>query len=302
MKKVYKYFIILAVLFSFTLFSCGGGGNQGGGNPAGGGGGSPTGSSDIEITDPDFAFVKAEEYDPETFDVTKAPRWTDLDVDSEYYLFLSFDVKAQRDNDGQSLLDVEITFEALNILQGTMEDVATSRVQEMTFTDAQTGNIGKKTTISFKIPSSSAKPKTIKCIVSLKPVTTGKSHIYIGYNYDTKEGYHILGSDGYTKNLEIKEVQIQEPVLTVSELGSLVWKNVKNADYYCIFESGNQTPLTDFMGETIKIESDGIAVGGDMRYNIGEFLSGYHVLVIKAYSNNVNIKTSNYSNSIEHIW
>ena len=290
MKKISA---LLILIFSLFLFYSDNGQTKGG---------SATGSSDIEITDPDFAFVEAEKYDPETFDVTKAAKWTNLDVDTEYYLFLSFQVKARRDNDGQSLLDVNITFDALNILQGKIEDAATGMMEEMTFSDAQTGNVGKKTTISFKIPSLSAEPKNINCIVKLRPVTVGESHIIIGYDYKTSEDYHILGSDGYTKNLKIKAVQITPPTLAVSDLGALTWNHVKNADYYCIFEAGSQVPLTDWMGETIYIQATGTAVGGQMFYNIGEYLSGYHVLVIRAYSNNENINDSNYSNSVEHVW
>lgn len=294
MKKIYKFLF----LFLFLILILTGCNNETGETK----GGSATGSSDIEISEPDFAFVKAENYDPENFDVTKAAKWTNLDVDTEYYLFLKLQIKSRRDNDGQSLLDVNFTFDALNVLEGTMEDAATGLMEEMTFTDAQTGNIAKKTTISFKIPSLSAEPKEINCIVSLKPVTVGESHIIIAYNYNTSEDYHILGSDGYTKNLKIKSVQIETPELTVSDLGALKWKNVKNADYYCIYEAGSQSPLEDFYGEVIIVQSEGISVGGDMFYNIGEFLSGYHVIVVKAFSKNVNIKESNYSNSVEHIW
>ena len=265
-------------------------------------GGSAKGSSDIEISDPEFAFVKAEDYNPETFNINNAAKWTTLDVDTEYYLFLTFNVTARRDNDGQSLLDVDFTFDALNIMTGTMEDAATGMIEEMTFTDAQTGNVGKKTTVSFKIPSLSTEPKKINVLVSLKPVTVGESHIIIGYRYNTTEDYHLLGSDGYTKNLKIKAVQIETPALNVSELGALTWKNVKNADYYCIYEAGSQNPLTDFLGEVIYIQTTGVSVGGDLYYNIGEFISGYHVLVIKAFSNNPNILDSNNSNAVEHIW
>ena len=295
MKNIKRFLIVLVLSLTIFLYGC----DQDNGQTKGG---SATGSSDIEITDPDFAFVKAEEYDPTTFDVSKAARWTSLDVDSDYYLFLSFQVKSRRDNDGQSLLDVNFTFDALNIMEGTMEDAATGMIEEMTFTDAQTGNIGKKTTVSFKIPSLSNEPKNINVIVSLRPVTVGESHIIIGYNYNTSEQYHILGSDGYTKNLRIKAVQIDPPTVTVTELGSLKWTHVKNADYYCIYYAGHSDPITDYEGNVIKVSSEGVKVGGELIYNIGEFVYGYNTLIIRAFSNNPNILSSNYSNSVEYVW
>lgn len=268
-------------------------------------GGSAKGSSDIEISTPSFGFVKAEEYDPDpnTFDFNdSAPAWTALDVDTDYYLFISLTITSRRDNDGQSMLAIDLTFDALNIMDGTMQDVSTGYIQDMTFTDATTGNIGKTTTISFKIPDKSAEPKTIKMIVALKPVTAGESHIIIGYRYDTSGEYKLLGSDGYTKNLKIETVKLETPVLTLTSMGSLSWKNVKNADYYCIYESGQQDPLTDYLGNVIYVKSEGISVGGEMTYNIGEYISGYHNIKIRAFSNNANILQSDYSNSVEYVW
>ena len=265
-------------------------------------GGSATGSSDIEISDPEFGFVKEEDYDPENFNIAGAAKWTSLDVDTEYYLFITFEITARRNNDGQSILNVDFTFDALNILQGTVEDVSTGMIEEMTFHDAESGNASKRTTISFKIPSLSANSKTINIIVSLKPVTVGESHIILGYRYDAGSGYRLLGSDGYTKNLKIAAVKIETPVLAVSALGALTWKHVKNADYYCVYEAGSQNPLTDFMGDVIYIRAEGYSSGSDMYFNVGEYLFGYHTLVIRAFNSSNNILDSDYSNIVEHIW
>lgn len=297
MKKIkITIFALLILSLMFFLFAACNGTTAGG---------SAEGSADIEISDPEFGFIEAENYDPQNFNINTAAKWTTLNADTEYYLFITFDVTARRDNDGQSLLNVNFTFDALNIMEGTMEDVSTGMITEMIFQDATTGNTGKTTTISFKIPSLSAKPKTINFLVSLKPVKVGESHIIIGYDYnpsDTSHEYRLLGSDGYTKNLKIQSVKIATPVLNVSTLGSLNWQHVKNADYYCIYEAGGQNPLTDFMGEVIYIRAENTAVGGVMYFNIGEYISGYHALVIRAFSNNSNILNSDNSNAIEHIW
>ena len=263
-------------------------------------GGSATGSSDIQVGEPVFGFISEEEYDPATSVIDTSKKWTSLNVDTSYYLFLSFDITAARDNDGQSLIDLNVTFDSLNIMEGTIEDVSTGIIEDMIFTDATTGNIGKTTTASFKIPSLSSQPKTIEMIIKLRPVDVGESHIIIGYDYDTEENCKILGSDGYTKNLQIKEVQIAAPELTVSTHGILSWKHVKNADYYMIYENG--TAVTDIFGEPIIISAEGYAVGNEIPYNIGSEVVGFHLFSIKAFSNNKNILPSSYSNTIEHEW
>lgn len=295
MKKFFKVLalslIIALVAIPFT--ACGDGMTKGG---------SATGSSDIEISDPDFGFVKSEDYNPETFDMATVGRWTSLDVDTEYYLFITFDVTSRRNNDGQSLLNVDFTFDALDILQGTMEDVSTGMIEEMTFQDAGTGKIGKTTTISFKIPSLSAEPKTINMIVSLKPMQVGESHIIIGYRYDASSEYKLLGSDGYTKNLKIQSVKIATPELTVNEMGWLTWKHVKNADYYCLYVDGASIPLTDLFENTIYITSESTSVGSSMIFNIREYLTEYHMVQIKAFSNNPNINASDNSEYVDFYW
>lgn len=263
-------------------------------------GGSATGSSDITVSDPVFGFISEAEYDPATSVIDTSKKWTALDVDTSYYLFLSFDITSARNNDGQSLLDVNITFDALNIMEGTIEDVSTGLIEELVFTDAVTGNIGKTTTASFKIPSLSADPKTIEMIVKLRPVDVGESHIIIGFDYDEDGEYKILGSDGYTKNLKINQVQIEKPELSVTAMGLLSWKHLKNADYYKIYENGRE--LTDIFGEPIIIDATGYGVGDDIGYNIVNDIVGYHNLSIRAYSNNKNILPSSYSNSVEHEW
>lgn len=263
-------------------------------------GGSATGSSDITVSDPEFGFIREEEYDPATSVIDTSKKWTALDVDTSYYLFLSFDVTAARDNDGQSLLDLNITFDSLNVMDGTIEDVSTGIIESLIFTDATTGNLGKTTTASFKIPALSAEPKKINMILKLRPIDVGESHIMIGYNYDESGEYKILGSDGYTKNLAINAVKMQTPTLSVDETGVLSWKHVKNAEYYMIYE--NNQPLKDYKGDDIVISAEGYSVGGDILYSLNGQLFGFHNLQIRAYSTNVNIYPSDYSNVINHSW
>ena len=271
------------VLLACSLVACGDGMTKGG---------SATGSSDITVSDPVFGFISEAEYDPATSVIDTSKKWTALDVDTSYYLFLSFDVTAARDNDGQSLLDLNITFDALNVMDGTIEDVSTGMIESLVFTDAVTGNVGKTTTASFKIPSLSSEPKKIEMIVKLRPVDVGESHIMIGYDYDPEGEYKILGSDGYTKNLKINEVQIESPALS--------WNHVKNAEYYMVYENG--VALKDYLGKDIVITAEGYAVGSAIQYAIGNDIVGFHNVMIKAFSSNKNVLESNYSNAVSHEW
>lgn len=263
-------------------------------------GGSAKGSSDISISDPVFGFISEDEYDPATTVIDTNKKWTSLDVDISYYLFVSFDIISAKNNDGQSLLDLNITFDSLDVMDGTIEDVSTGMLESMVFTDATTGNLAKTTTASFKIPALSTEPKTIEMIVKLKPVNIGESHILLGFEYDESGDYKILGSDGYTKNLTIKEIQIDTPVVTVTDLGLLSWTNVKNADYYMFYENGEE--LTDVFGEVIVLSAEGYSVGGTIEYNIGKSISEFHNISVRAYSNNQNILPSNYSESVSYTW
>ena len=253
--------------------------------------------TDITVSEPVFGFLNEQEYE-ENPSMDSAKKRTSLDVDTAYFLFISFDITAARNNDGQSLIDINITFDSLNIMEGTIEDVNTGLIENMVFTDATTGNTGKTTTASFKIPANSSEPRRIEMVVKLRPVNVGESHIIISYNYDAA-GYKILGSDGYTKNLKINQVKIETPKLGLTGMGNLIWKNVKNAEYYMVYENGKPVSVN---GKEIVIYADDYSVGTDMYYNIGEHVSGYHLFTIRAFSTNKNILASDYSSPVERIW
>ena len=292
MKKVLRILsLALVCAFAVILAAC---------DDGIGAGGSAKGSSDIDISEPTFGFVRQDQYDPETFDPEK------VDVDTSYYLFVNFDITAARNNDGQSLLDVNVTFDNLQIMEGTMEDVSSGLIQNMVIDDAQTGNLSRVNTISFKIPSLSTEPKTIKMIVKLVPMQVGESHIIFGFKYNpsvgTTEEYRLLGSDGRTKNLTIKAVQIGQPALTVASNGFLSWAHVKNAEYYCIYADGSTDPLQDYDGQDIQISAEGYVVGDEISYNVGQYIEGDHLLRIRAFSNNPNVTPSSFSNQVEHMW
>lgn len=271
--------------------------------PAGNGGNNTpaataTGSSDITISEPVFGFISEDEYDPSTSVIDTSKKWTSLDVDKSYYLFLSFDINSVRNNDGQSLLDVKITFESINVMDGTIEEVGTGNVQNMKITDAGTGIEGKVSTASFKIPAFSSETKTIEMIIKLRPVNVGESLISIGYNYDSD--CKVLGSDGYTKNLEIKPVKIATPELNVNGMGLLSWEHVNNAEFYQLYENGVE--VCDENGNPIVIHATDYFVGSQIVYNIGNIVTGYHYFTIRAFNGNPNILPSDHSNYAMHEW
>ena len=297
MHNTFKKLILLLIIVSLACLVLACGGNSSSTTK----GGSATGSSDIQVSDPVFGFISEEEYDP-AVGVDTSKKWTSLDVDTSYYLFLSFDVSSMRDNDGQSLLDLNITFDSLDVMDGTIEDVSTGMIQSLTFTDAVTGNKGKTTTASFKIPALSAEPKKIDMIMKITPMNVGESHIIIGFNYDTDEDYKILGTDGYTKNLKINSVKIDAPTIEVLDPGVLSWTHVKNAEYYMIYETGISNPVCDFTGNPIVISTEGYTVGSPMQFSLVGQLLNFHNIQIRAFSSNPNILTSDYSNSVGYTW
>lgn len=264
-------------------------------------GGSAKGSTDIHMSDPAFGFISAEIYDSaseeKSFTKDMLSKRTVLNADTEYCLFINFTLTSARNNDGQSLLKVIFTFDALNVMNGTIEDVSTGYIEDMTFQDAQTGNIGKTTTLSFKVPPLSAEPKYIEMIVRLKPVTVGESHIMFGYEYDAGGAYKVLGTDGKTTNLKIQKVKIDTPVLEYDDtLGVISWTHVKNADYYCFYETGYSAPILGFLSdEPYYFDASNNSVGSPLAISI-EYLDlsrGTHLISVKAFTNN----TANVDNS-----
>lgn len=270
-------------------------------------GGSAKGSTDIYMSDPAFGFISAEIYDHATeenpFTKDMLTKRTVLNADTEYCLFINFTLTSAKNNDGQSILDVIFTFDALNVMNGTMEDVSTGEIVEMTFVDAATGNMGKTTRLSFKVPPLSSEPKDIEMIVRLKPVTVGESHIIFGYEYNAGGDYKVLGTDGKTTNLKIQKVKIDTPKLEYDDtLAIISWTHVKNADYYCFYETGYSDPILGFLSDDpYYFDASNNSVGSSLAISI-EYLDlsrGTHLISIKAMSNNSNnVDNSDNSNYV----
>lgn len=302
MKRIVTLIIVLVMLM--TLTSCGENENNR----------EFKGSSDIEISDPVFNLATVEDFD-------KNGKWNlnadamKLNVDTEYYLNMSFDVEALKDNDGQSMLGVKITFDEVDILSYKMQGIGTGIYSswDSDESDSDTGKIEDVIVMSFRIPHKKSEPMTIDAKIKLKPLKAGDSQMSVNFEYNKPDGveidkndpdakYKILGSDGYTMNIEVKKVKIEAPTLRVDEMGNIRWNHVKNAVQYKIYEMGSNVPLKNKDGEDIIIEAENFSVGSEMICNIGEHLRDVHIIHIRAFSHNASIDPSDYSNFVQHVW
>ena len=287
MKKMFKSFI---VALTFALIACSFAGCTSSGAP-----------SAVEVSDPIYGFIEADKYIPNTTTMEDATNGTRLQVDTEYFAMIEFDVTSHSDNDGQSLLNVVITFDNLDAMDGTMEEVSTGIVTELTVTDAPTGKNIKTTDLRFKVPSRSSKPKKIGIVVRLKPLNVEESHIKFTFeaekNADNVEMFDITGSSGFTRNIKIEQVQLETPEMRYEESYRVLYiKNVKNADYYCLYEAATSDPLKDINGNVIYIRSEDFGVGSEIPYPVSNLTPGLHLLQVRAFNNNErNIAPSDFS-------
>ena len=127
MKRVLKGMLALAFAAVFCMVFFAGCEDMGESSVWGG----ESAYSDVDVTDPIYGFIKEEDYDPETFDLENATQWTTFDVDTEYFAVINFVVTSRKDNAGQGLLNVQISFDKLDVLHGTVEDVNTGIVSEL---------------------------------------------------------------------------------------------------------------------------------------------------------------------------
>ena len=96
--------------------------------------------------------------------------------------------------------------------------------------------------------------------------------------------------------------KLRAPKLSVSEAGALTWEHVRFATYYLIYEEGDQTPLTDFNGEEIKIEVSDQKAGDEMSLEIDRYVVGYHALYLRAFSTKKIFTASDKSNVVKYDW
>lgn len=241
------------------------------------------GASDIEITNTNYGFIDEETYNGGKTLITDTTKSTNLKADTVYYCLIEFDIVARELNDGTSLLNVIVKFDNLGVTNGTTEEAGTGNVTEMRFTDAVTGKDVKQATLGYKIPSDPSKPKTIKLLVRMEPVSKGQSHISVSFEPAVKNEFKILGDDGITKNLEVESVKIEAPVIEVDrDKKEVTWNHVKYADYYIIYFGEAQINFDKV--------ADNTPVGYKFTFDLSEFLEKTDIrkatVYISAYSDN----------------
>lgn len=281
-----------AAALGFTACDLSASGSSGGSSSSSG---SKVETSDVDIENYDYGFMKAEDYDPNATTIADTQKYTSLDAGTDYYFILQFDIASRVDNKGTSLLTVEIELDDIDVMTGTIAESNGVSIP-MEFVDAATGKNVLSYTTDFKIPDMADTPKTVYIIMELIPVTTGQSHIYLKLSADD---FEIYGNDGFTKDLTINAVQLEAPVAIWTEnTGTLSWNQIKYAEYYLLYV--DDEVLTDSSGNIVRIDVDSnIAVGGEVLYTrLYYYISGYHSVRVQACSTKAIFTASSYSNVV----
>ena len=252
------------------------------------------GTSDVEIDHFEYGFIEEDNYKDRETTIAETKRSLDIKVDTVYYCMMEFNVSARNLNDGTSLMNVLVKFDNLGVANGTTEEAGTGNATEMIFTDAGTGTDSKISTLAYKIPPDPDKPKTIRILVRLVPVTVGESHISVSFEPAEYGEFKILGEDGFTKNLEVKRVQIEAPVITVDRANLKVkWNHVKHADFYVVYFENKSIEFVD-------VDPQYTPVGTELSFDLSQFIDlgvTYGTVKVQACTKSDNFLKSSHSNA-----
>lgn len=254
----------------------------------------PTKSLTADVVDLDFGFVESSDTaDP---DFSNAQKYSSLRIDTIYFLRFEFSFIPRTTNYGDHTVDAEIIFENIDVLNGRMEEVGSGEFDELVFHDDM-GNQTKQTTVTFTLPEQKDAFKTIQILLRLTPVNAGSSYIRLRFASDntTLAGDDV---DGYTKNITVERMELEQPQLTVDGGSIINFIQVKNADYYKLIVDGEV--LTVDNKEYI-IEADKtVAPGNTCSLSLSSLLlPGTHLVGIQAFSNSANYLTS--AESVEKV-
>ena len=230
------------------------GGSNGGSNVGNNGGGSNGGSYDdgslsVEISGIQQTIRYVDE-DGMVIPVTNS----DLSIDKNYTLELTFTVTPNRDSDGYSYFNTVLTFADISILNGTIKEAETGKQIENTVINAETGAERKEISLSFKIPAEKDTEKQITIVVGLEPVkVANNSQMLVDFNSDDAK---IAGSDGISRSFTISAATLARPVISYDRADMQIkWRHVKNATYYVVFAEGVNTEImVQAAGETAGTE------------------------------------------------
>ena len=166
--------------------------NGGSGNLGGNGGSVDDGSLGVEISN----VTQQIQYVGEGGTITPLIG-TDLSIDTRYTLQLSFVATATASNDGMQYFKTILTFNDINILNGSIKEAETGKQAEITEIDSATGSTRKEIELSFKLPMEKDAQKEITILVDLIPVDVqDNSQMLVSFASDDAK---VLGSDGVSK-------------------------------------------------------------------------------------------------------
>ena len=215
---------------------------------------------------------------------------TDLSIDTRYTLQLSFVATATASNDGMQYFKTILTFNDINILNGSIKEAETGKQAEVTTIDSATGSTRKEIELSFKLPMEKDAQKQITILVDLIPVDVqDNSQMLVSFASDDAK---VLGSDGVSKKFTINAVTIGTPTLLYMNQ-TLMWAHVKNATYYRFVVDGILTDVT--------IDASSWTVDQTITQDVGELVlqNGWPLnckIQLQACNENGNYRSSGYSN------
>lgn len=279
--------------------------------------------TDIEISAPDYGFVKAEEFVPNTenplegtvkyFENPNVEEKAGFEVGTTYYLIIIFTVTPRQNNLGQSYFKTSAKFDNLDVLNATMQQTSTSLTSVVVEQDMKENKLTRNVEASFSIPPTTVEVKNYTMIVRMVP---NKVNLDPGVKIEIEfslnnSAYKIWGArDGFSQTITIVKGKLATPELTYNYgTMNLEWKHVKNASYYVVYK--DETPVVFNHGG---VESEKIVATGDIRPGDtmeavlmdSDLQSGFCSVKVKAFGENgtedERFYSSNYSNIVGFDW
>lgn len=252
----------------------------------------------VEISDLDYGFIKVDSVlDDSELELSMSSKPSTFYVGEQYYLIIDFDATTRNINLGDLLLYTEVSFNSVTLLDGSIYTSTTgNEPSKTTMKDSITGEDKIELKLAHSLPKSEDETYEIKLVLKISTLKSGEPRINFNFSGSDIE-FIFTGMSGFNKAVTIKKVQLETPILKFDdEKGELVWNHVKYADYYKIYVDGivlKDENNNDYFKEVDQY----VSVGMPVSY-ISEYLTGYHIVKVQAFSNNADYLVSNYSNEV----
>lgn len=123
-----------------------------------------------------------------------------LELGKEYYFVAKFTLSVDKANDGQIFLKTSITIGSIDVFETRIEDVNSTQIKEITFTDLD-GKNSKSALIDSSLPDKAGAKKDIRIIMKFTPLSYGISSITFGFNCD--DAVLTGACNGFTQALRV---------------------------------------------------------------------------------------------------